>query len=495
MSDRSNERAAIAFPHGDRVHCEFALCLADLTRWDAHNSGRLNHPGWRISSENSGNVAVARNHIVRTFLEGTDADWLWFIDTDESFNPDTLERLIQSADPVQRPIVSGLVFAQAHNRMLPVSPVPVVFDEEVQDFREVMMLPTERHWRVASAGCGCLLIHRSVLEAVGEAHKDDAFPWFKWAQHNRNGKPDVMSEDFTFSLRASALGFPVVVDTTIECGHVKRHVLTSQSYWQQVPPELRPRQTAAVVPVKDRFALTSEIVRQLQDQVDQVIVVDNGSGKKTRNWLDSQDVTVLDAPGEGIHVMWNMGADAAARLGPFVDVLFVNNDVSLGDGCVEKLADALRSARDLAVVCPNYDGRRRRLTSGLGDEWIEYRTDICADRYDGTGGIAGFCFMVRSEFLARYRFPTECKWWFGDNDLLLAVQHSGLNSAIVVEASCEHIDGGGKTGDWESPEMRAQIAADRDAFMARWAAPQSVGGGDASSGTVPPPTEPIGADR
>lgn len=524
MPDRLAEKAVIAFPHTDRNHIEFTLCLSDLTRFDTQHGRRLVDDEWRITSENSGNVAVARNIIVRTFLEHTTADWLWFIDTDEPFDKDTLERLIMSADPVERPILSGLVFAQAANRALPVSPVPVIWDPEVGDFREQTILPTERYWRVGSAGCGCLLIHRTVLEAVGEAHKDDAFPWFKWAQHDRHGQPDVMSEDFTFSLRAQALGFPIWVDTTIECGHVKRRVLTSRDYWAQIPAGLRPRKTFAIVPVKDQFAHTARIVAELREQaVDGIIVIDNGSGRKTRNWLESQDdIALLEAPDAGIHGMWNMGAAFALNASPAgCDLFFVNNDVTLGPGCVGQLSKALAEYGDLAVVCPNYDKRQRRTVAscpqcgGSGrvrisedevedcgkcqaDGYVdagplppERRTDICADRYDGTGGIAGFAFMVKGEVFHSYRFPEDCKWWYGDNDLLLTVQASGLSAAIVLDASCEHLDGGGKTGDWESPEMQAQLAADRDAFLARWSAP--LGGGGSLSGGSPPSDTPIPA--
>jgi hypothetical protein len=293
------------------------------------------------------------------------------------------------------------------------------------------------------------------------------------------------------------------VDTTIECGHVKRRVLTSRDYWAQIPADLKPRRTFAVVPVKDQFAYTTSIVFQLRKQaVDAIVVVDNGSGKKTRNWLESQDdIVLLDAPDAGIHEMWNMGAAFALTASPAgCDVAFLNNDLNLGEGCIAQLSHALRENGDLAVVCPNYDGR---VIAGDGGGYIsldgenragdfdslEYRSDICANRYDGTGGIAGFAFMVRGELFHRYRFPEDCKWWFGDNDLLLTVQAMGLRSAIVLDASCEHLDGGGKTGSWDTPEMQAQLKADQDAFVAKWDA--KVVGGDVSG--APPTDSPIPA--
>ncbi len=91
---------------------------------------------------------------------------------------------------------------------------------------------------------------------------------------------------------------------------------------------------------------------------------------------------------------------------------------------------------------------------------------ICAGRMDGTGGLAGFAFAVRSDFLDGYRFPTDMSWWYGDNDLCLSIEQAGGWYGIVPDALVEHVGGGSKTerpADWEE-----RIAADRAAFEAKW---------------------------
>jgi hypothetical protein len=127
------------------------------------------------------------------------------------------------------------------------------------------------------------------------------------------------------------------------------------------------------------------------------------------------------------------------------------------------MVEALRSDPDLVAVSGNYDGREGPL--------VELTDDICGDRYDGTGGFAGFAFAVKGEwFQSGYRFPTECKWWFGDNDLVMAAYTSGVGKiGIAVDAHVEHLDGGSKTGgDWT--HLAEQIRADKAAFEARWRA-------------------------
>ena len=466
MRDHLTEKVTVGYPYADRIHDKFHHCLLALFRYDGQWGHRLDHKAPLIAVRGGGNVATARNKIVTAFLEESTADWLWFIDTDQTFEPDIVERLVESADPVERPILSALVFAQTSNRSLPVSPAPVVFDGE--NIREVIAIPDERWWQVAGAGCGCVLIHRSVLEAVGEKHSADAFPWFKFAQHNRtdtdgNKVPDVMGEDFTFSLRAMALGFPSIVDTTIEAGHLKEIDLNSQHFWAQLPPEQRPRKLWAIIPVKDRLSMTRDLVDQLRTQAGDVgiVVVDNGSGKQTRNWLSSQsDLVVIDGEGMGIHEMWNVGAEYALTHSPAnCDVAFLNNDLVCGPDMMAGLQATLAEHQELALVSPNYDDR-----DGIG---VEYVTEICADRYDGTGGIAGFAFMVRGEFLTRYRFPTECKWFFGDNDIVLTVNRAGLMQAIALDVTVEHIGGGGRTtGGWEA--MADRYEADKVAWLERF---------------------------
>ncbi len=103
-------------------------------------------------------------------------------------------------------------------------------------------------------------------------------------------------------------------------------------------------------------------------------------------------------------------------------------------------------------MCPNYDGRP--------GEGLEPVADICAGRYDGTGGFAGFAFMVRAE--VPYRFPAGLRWWYGDNHMLDAIGQGGSFAAICHTATVEHLDGGSQTGGtWVDGPLADEIEADR----------------------------------
>jgi len=269
-----------------------------------------------------------------------------------------------------------------------------------------------------------------------------------------------------FSLRAGKAGFKVVVDTDIVCGHRKLYEFTPDDFWAHVPfDEIAPR-CYAVIPVKDGYEMTEHLVRQLRSQpgCDGILILDNGSNHKTRRRLAQLDVEIVPAVDMGIHEMWNLGAEIALRRWPKVDLAFLNNDLDIGPDFLASLSADLRdeTAPTRAAISPNYDGREL--------DAPEPQNQICANRYDGTGGAPGFAFMVKGEwFQLGYRFPEDAKWWFGDNDLLLAIRAAGGEWAITPNATVTHIGGGGQTGDWDAYQKSPQYDIDRKAFLARWA--------------------------
>jgi hypothetical protein len=212
-----------------------------------------------------------------------------------------------------------------------------------------------------------------------------------------------------------------------------------------------------VIPMKDRLELTRTLLRQLKEQgeYEAIILFDNGSDELTRRWLRSQDIAeVHDAKTANIHQMWNMGLNYAHVYanGEPHNVAILNNDLHIGPAFLSGLAEGLRSDPRMAVVCPNYDQRK-----GKG---IQRVREICANRYDGTGGLAGFAFMLRGE--DGYRFPEELNWWYGDNHMLYTLLRQGQEAGIVLSTHVKHVDGGGQTGDWfEDKILQAQVEQDK----------------------------------
>jgi GT2 family glycosyltransferase len=248
------------------------------------------------------------------------------------------------------------------------------------------------------------------------------------------------------------------VNTSVKISHHKTTYLD-----EATAGDMTVHPTFVVIPMKDRLDLTLPLLDQLREQggYDKVLLFDNGSSPETKAALaelDRPDVVVFDADGLNIHQMWNRGMDEAKRRAWQSNVAILNNDLEIGPNFLAGLAGPLRSDPLLAAVCPNYDGR--------GGSGIQYVEDICADRYDGMGGLAGFAFMLTSE--SGYRFPEKLQWWYGDADLMNTILYAGSRAGIVLDVTVEHVGGGGQTGKWSDPTVRPLLDADRATHLAKW---------------------------
>lgn len=148
-------------------------------------------------------VALRRNVIAeRALRQG--ADWLLWIDADQSFPPDTLKRLL------------------AHGRDFIGCNIPIRYEPigpsagNIGEDGRVRHVWTEAGNKSVEAvdvmGMGVCLIHRKVFEAV-------AAPWFSG-----------VAEDHEFCTKAVRAGYRPHVDHALswEIGHVSERVLTNQ---------------------------------------------------------------------------------------------------------------------------------------------------------------------------------------------------------------------------------------------------------------------------
>lgn len=237
--DRTQDKVVVAYCHPGNVHASFHESLLDLLVYDMAFHRRIVDGGGRLAHQASANLAGPRNDVVRKFLAGSDADWLWFADTDMVFRPDTLERLLEFADPIEAPIVGGLCFSIDSGRMFPTmyGLRGEADNPEVIRFHE---WPPDSMFQVAATGTGCILIHRTVFERIrdfqpeggGRKGFNDGFPWFQETVHD--GRP--VGEDVTFCWRAGVCDIPIFVNTGVHIGHVKERTLDLDSYLTQHGP-------------------------------------------------------------------------------------------------------------------------------------------------------------------------------------------------------------------------------------------------------------------
>jgi hypothetical protein len=233
---RTQEKVVLAYLHPGLVSGAFMESVLDLLVYDTAFHRRIVSGGGRLASQAGANLSAPRNGLIRRFLEYGQADWLWMVDSDMTFEPDTLERLLEFADPGQAPIVGGLCFGFDDKGDIQPTLFGLVGDELHPKVIRYHEWPPDSMWQVAATGAACLLIHKSALERMrdhvlpsGQVGFNTAFPWFQETAHD--GEP--VSEDITFCWRASLIGIPVHVNTGVQLGHIKDQVLTMDRYFAQ----------------------------------------------------------------------------------------------------------------------------------------------------------------------------------------------------------------------------------------------------------------------
>lgn len=235
MRDPS-EKVVIGYLHPGLVHGAFMESVLDLLVYDVAYHKRVVNGGGRLAIQAGSNLAAPRNSLVRRFLEYGKADWMWMVDSDMTFAPDTLERLLEHADPEKAPIVGGLCFGFDDKGDIQPTLFGLIGDEAAPKVIRYHEWPPESMFQVAATGAACLLIHKSVFERLAEVEVrpgqrgfNAAFPWFQEVEHD--GTP--VSEDITFCWRAGLAGIPVYVNTAVQLGHMKQRELTMDAYLAQ----------------------------------------------------------------------------------------------------------------------------------------------------------------------------------------------------------------------------------------------------------------------
>lgn len=190
----------IGYIHGGSVRESFMTSMMQLLATDQGSTVK------HFASAQSLYLAEGRNDVVRDFMAGED-EWLWFLDTDIAFDLGVLEALLEAGDRGSRQNRSIIAAAYWNDYVdgrwltwMERGRSP----ENTDGYRPLREMPAGLT-EIDACGMGCTLIHRSVLEALYDAHVPDPWPWF--------GHDKLygfrLGEDVTFCQRARRIGFTV----------------------------------------------------------------------------------------------------------------------------------------------------------------------------------------------------------------------------------------------------------------------------------------------
>lgn len=168
-------------------------------------------------------VSRARNTIAARFLDSK-FNWLLFLDVDLQFQVEHIARLWLSATKDERKVVCGIY---AMKKLAPRFVANWIKGEEPNANGLV---------KVSESGTGCMVIHRSVFEAMKVAMPEIAYTtdanhasggtrtewdFFGVGPYKyKSGLVRYLSEDWMFCQRARDLGFDVWADTKIQIRHM-----------------------------------------------------------------------------------------------------------------------------------------------------------------------------------------------------------------------------------------------------------------------------------
>jgi GT2 family glycosyltransferase len=221
------DKIAIGWLDPGTVDGMFCLSIAGIY---AQRTSRIES---LIRVESGGLLSRGRNELVARFMDHSDAEWLLMLDSDEQLSVAGFDKLVAAAHDDERPVVAGLYFGAWPSRdgLYPEA-CPLIFEKvpETTTFKPIANYPQDTLIEVDSAGTGCLLIHRSVLECfrrfADPKHEGKDWCWFRDMPVNG----DWFSEDHFFCARAQTLGYKVHAHTGVVLPHRKRFWLTDKHH-------------------------------------------------------------------------------------------------------------------------------------------------------------------------------------------------------------------------------------------------------------------------
>lgn len=458
------DAVCVAYVHSDEVAHSWHLSLIELVGWDFAHHGRVVRGGWlAMSYAASGGLVAARSDTIRQFLADRDADWLFWVDTDMGIAPDTIDSLLEVADPVERPIVGGLCFAQKDTDSdglggYRTEPRVTIFDW-VQDgqgrgtFMGRTRYPVNAVVQCAGTGSACILIHRSVLEKMAAEFGP---AWYERIPNPITG--GMFGEDLSFCMRAQALGIPLFVHTGVKTSHLKHQWLQEQDYWAYAvaPPATEP--TAVLVPAirhtnAERF-MTS--LRASTSLARAYAIANADEEDAIAAWKAAGAEVLVGGTCRTFAERINLGYQLTAE--PWM--LVVGDDVRFHAGWLDH-AQAMGGDR-FHVVGTN-DLANPRVTSGHHATHMLVRrsyVDETGSSWDGPGVVAH----------EGYRH------WFVDDEIVTAAKQRGVWS-MALGSRVEHLHPLFGKGEQDAVYELGQSHVDHDAALFNARLAEYLGGG------------------
>lgn len=191
-------------------------CMDQVPVLFCHSLAQLQKTGECALMMKAGSLIYTSRNAIATEAIKMDADYVFWLDSDMVFKPDTLVRMLETLKANDLDILSGLYF----RRVPPYSPVlfdKIEMDGEECDYSEFQSIP-DGLFEVGACGFGCVLMKTDVFFDVQSKFGN------MFAPIGNTG------EDVAFCWRARQCGYKVFCDPSVICGHVGYSVVDEQFF-------------------------------------------------------------------------------------------------------------------------------------------------------------------------------------------------------------------------------------------------------------------------
>lgn len=166
-----------------------------------------------LALESNSLVYNARAHLTMKAIE-VGAEWVMFIDSDMVFEPDVIERLLDTAIKYEADLVTGLCF----KRKYPTSPTICKTVYWSQDPKTGELdggaetyedYPRDSVFMIEACGLACALVKMSAIQDCANACRMSPYQPLPG-----------LSEDYSFCFRMKQLGKKMLCDSSVRVGHI-----------------------------------------------------------------------------------------------------------------------------------------------------------------------------------------------------------------------------------------------------------------------------------
>jgi hypothetical protein len=463
MSDEPESAAVtMAYVHSNECTMSFHHSFVNMLGFDMAKNNRVMRGGFVAINCGTNGLVESRNMAISIFLEEKKSDWLFWVDTDMGWLPDTLERLVEAADPVERPIVGALCYSMrqmgaddmgGHRTKL----TPTIFDWTTEEgghkgFAVRFDYARNTLTKCNGTGSACIVIHRSVFEKIKEKHGPI---WYDRITNPTTGQ--LVGEDLSFCMRAGLEGYPIFVHTGIQASHAKTRWLIETDYDDQLMAEAvrlnLEKQTAPVaviVPVMGRPQNAAPFMESLKASTDKarvyaIVGPEKDAGKSAVAWQKA-GAQVRVAQGSTFAEKVN----AAYKITTEPWLLLVGDDVRFHPGWLEA---AQKVGAKSAVVGTNDLSNPRVLAGEHTCHPLIKRSyiDEMGASWDGPGVVAH-----------------TYGHWFVDDEIVTAAKQRGV-WGFAPDAIIEHMHPLWGKAEMDATYMigQSKATADKELFKER----------------------------